>query len=74
MSKRLSDTEALVRQGIRGAGMCLAGDYGPYSPELQPALGSADRAVTGPKPGRFRRETGAGNESLARATEIAEEC
>lgn len=56
---RLSDTEALVRQGIRPAEFITA-DEAPH-----PALGSADRDVQGSRPGRFRRETGAGTESLA---------
>ena len=64
---RLNDTEALVRQGLRPAELCTA-DEGPKA-----ALGSADRAVAGVS-SRFKRETGAGHESLASAVSIAEEC
>lgn len=65
---RINDTEALVRQGIRRAELVTADE------SSHPALGSADRAVQGSHPGRFRRETGAGQESLASATAIAKEC
>ena len=64
---RLNDTEALVRQGMRPAELCIAGEA------PKPALGSADRAVAGVS-SRFKRETGAGSESLAAAVSIAEEC
>ncbi len=63
--RELSDTEALSRKGIQPAQLCTA-DESP-----KPALGSADRAVTGSSPGRFRRETGAGTEGLAAAVKIA---
>lgn len=62
---RLNDTEALVRQGLRPAELCTADE------PAKPAHGSADRAVSGPSPGRFRRETGAGAEGLASAVGIA---
>lgn len=64
--ERLNDTEALVRQGIR-------------SPQLKTASGGtrtfgdddAAGAVSGPQPGRFQRETGAGNEHLTDAIAFA---
>lgn len=65
---RLNDTEALVRQGIKSAEFITADE------PAHPALGSADRAVSGHRPGRFRRETGAGSESLSTAMKTAEEC
>ncbi len=68
MVSRLNDTEALVRQGLRQAELCTA-DEPP-----KPAAGSADRAISGPGTGRYRKETGAGNESLSRAVDITKEC
>lgn len=65
---RLNDIEALVRQGIKPA------EFKTADESAHPAHGSADRAVAGPRPGRFRREVGAGSESLSEATTIAEEC
>lgn len=65
---RLSDTDALVARGLRPAELKTADEY-PH-----PAHGSADRAVSGPRPGQFRRETNAGAEGLASAVKIAEEC
>lgn len=64
---RLSDTEALSRQGIRPAELCLA-DESP-----RPAYGSADRAVAGSRQGRYQRSTGAGSESLAGAVGVVKE-
>lgn len=62
---RLNDTEAIVRQGIRSGHVKLpADDWG------RSHLDSADNAVQGPS-SRFRRETGAGNESLSAATNFA---
>ncbi len=65
---RLSDTEALVRQGIKPAGFETADE------PRHPARGSADLAVQGHRPGRFQRETGAGAEGLSGAVKVAEEC
>ncbi len=67
--KRLSDVAALVRQGLPPAHMTLAADL----PGTHPALGSPDRAVQGHQPGRFRKETGAGGESLSCAADICKE-
>lgn len=64
---RLNDTEALVRKGMRPAHSCEAGYH------VLPAMGSADLAVSGPRLGAFRRETGAGDESMRRAVEITNE-
>lgn len=72
--ERLSDTEALSRQGIRPAGSCFAAEQGMFSPDgFTPALGSADRAVATNRQGQFQRVTGAGNESLANAVKVAGE-
>jgi len=68
---RLNDTTALSRQGIRKAGFETADE--PFH-VLPAAAASADAAVCGPQPGKFRRETGAGNESLAEATKCMEYC
>lgn len=66
--QELSPTEALVRQGLRPAHFRTA-DEPPHS-----AMGSADLAVAGHLPGRFRRETGAGNESMGLACKVAGGC
>ena len=62
MSKRLNDTEALVKAGINRPGCQPA----PFGGNLAIERG-ADNAVQGPQPGRFQRETGAGPEGLAGA-------
>ena len=64
---RLSDTEALVRQGIQKPGFQTSDEY------RHPASDSADYAVSGPQPGKFQRQTGAGTETLAAATAICKE-
>lgn len=51
--KRLNDCEALVRQGIKPAGLQTADE--PW----KSALGSADLAVERTQPGMGRCETGA---------------
>lgn len=62
--RRLSDTEALARQGIRPAELCTADEL------PKPAQGSADKAVQGAS-SKFRHQTGVGSESLAAAVGIA---
>lgn len=53
----LSNTEALVREGINPPGPRLA--------PLHFRENGADDAVRGPVPGQFRRETNAGGEGMA---------
>lgn len=62
--KRLSDTAAIANKPLNPVRLQVASDdfY---------AAQSADGAVSGPQPGRFRRETGAGNSSLAEACKLA---
>lgn len=69
--RELSDTEALSRQGLSAPHNCYAVPSGLWG-RHEPAWGSADEAIAGPRPGQFRRETGAGNESLVKAARIAE--
>ncbi len=64
---RLNDTEALVRQGVRKPGLCTAGGGDQYYSENEDATAS----TSGPQPGKFRRETGAGDSSLAGACATA---
>lgn len=60
MGKRLSDTEALVREGINPPGAKVA----PFGGNLAHERG-ADSA--GRNPGSFRRETGVGSEGFGGA-------
>ncbi len=61
-SGRLSDTAAIVKQGINRPGARVAPFGGNVSYER-----GADDAVSGPTPGQFRRETSAGAEGLSGA-------
>lgn len=87
MSK-LNDTEALSRQGLKPAGVEMysgKSDWDQGVP-MQPAYGSADRAVepkpsalpwpavTAPERAEYRRETGVGGESLSGAMKCLKEC
>lgn len=63
---RLSDTEALVRQGIRRPG-------GQYAP-VNNSSGGADN-VSLQTAGQFRKETGAGPEGMKEAcAELEKSC
>lgn len=68
---RLSDTEALVRQGINRPGAKLAPENGGSG-----IGGGQDTGADNCRPspaGSFRRETGAGDESLRCAVRITNE-
>jgi hypothetical protein len=69
---RLSDTAALVRQGLR-RGTCEVAPINSDSGIGEGPARTAESCVQGPAPGRFRRETGAGGEGLRSAVEIANE-
>lgn len=64
MRKRLSDTEALVREGINPPGAKVA----PFGGNVCYERG-ADNAVEHRNAGHFRRETDAGGESMHGAKE-----
>lgn len=61
---RLSDTAAISRRPLKSAYTRVAGDNWAAPP-------CAEEAVTGPRPGQFRRETGAGQSDLACAVRTA---
>ncbi len=63
---RLSDTEALVREGINPPGPRLA--------PIQFGERGADNAVGGHGGSRFRRETGAGGEAFKGAKDELDKC
>lgn len=75
---RLNDTEALVRQGIRAPQLRTAGEQYIWNPSGEQRFSSnedAAAAVSGPQPGKFRRETGAGISTLAAGVACAKgEC
>lgn len=65
MGKRLSDTEALQREGINRPGPKLA----PFGGDLSHERGADNAVAEGRNAGHFRRETGAGPEGFAGARE-----
>lgn len=70
---RLNDTEALVRQGLRRDARAECAPLNSDSGIGEGPARTVEQCVSGPTPGRFRRETGAGSESLASAVEITKE-
>lgn len=64
MEKRLSDTAALVKEGINSPGAKVS----PFGGNSCHEAGADNAVARGHNPGRFLRETGAGEESLAGAT------
>lgn len=68
--RRLSDTEALVRQGINPPGAKLAPENGGSGVGGGRDLGADNVRLNS---GSFHRKTDAGCESLATATEICKE-
>lgn len=65
MGKRLSDTEALVREGINRPGARVA----PFGGNSCHELGADNAVASGRNPGHFRRETGTGAEGLREAVD-----
>lgn len=90
MRERLSNTEALTRQGMKPAGVELWSEKTDWDEgvPMKPARGSVDRAVepketklgllaptvTAPERAEYRRVTGVGGESLSGAMKCLKEC
>lgn len=66
--RRLSDTEVLVRAGINRPGVMVAPENGGSGVGGGPDLGADNVRLNS---GSFRRNSGAGDESLAAAVGIA---
>jgi hypothetical protein len=69
---RLSDTEALARHRLHPACAKTAGGY--YNANTNDAGVTPDETVSKNYSGRYRKVTGPGQEGLAHAVSVADEC